>query len=127
MNVEGIDHFVLTVRDIDTTCNFYVRILGMQFVTFASDRKALKFGNQKINLHQGRKEFEPKVLNPTPGSADMCFITTTPLDRVIDFIISFGTELLEQKIVRRTGAMGIIESIYLRDPDGNLIEISNYV
>ncbi len=127
MKIERIDHFVLTVRDLDATCDFYLRVLGMQLVTFGGDRKALKFSNQKINLHQVGKEFEPKALNATPGSADICFITTTPLGQVIDFMILSGIDLLEQKTVSRTGAMGNIESIYLRDPDGNLIEISNYI
>ncbi len=74
MKIERIDHFVLTVRDLDATCDFYSRVLGMQLVTFGGDRKALKFGNQKINLHQAGKEFDPKALNSTPGSADICFI-----------------------------------------------------
>jgi len=99
----------------------------MQVVTFGGDRKALQFGNQKINLHQVGKEFEPKALNATLGPADICLITATPLYQVIDFLILLSIELLEQNIVRRTGAIGIIESIYLCDPDGNLIEISNYV
>lgn len=98
MNVERIDHFVLTVRDIDTTCNFYVRILGMQVVTFASDRKALKFGNQKINLHQVGKEFEPKAFNPTPGSADICFITEILIHQVVDWIKFCGVELVEKPV-----------------------------
>lgn len=127
MQIDRIDHLVLTVRDINSTCEFYSRILGMQVVTFGSDRKALQFGHQKINLHQASKEFEPKALNATPGSADICLITTTSLDRVIDYLISLNIELLEPNAVRRTGAMGIIESIYIRDLDGNLIEISNYL
>ncbi|WP_199192062.1 VOC family protein [Chlorogloea sp. CCALA 695] len=127
IKIERIDHFVLTVCDIDATCNFYSRVLGMQVVTFGGDRKALQFGNQKINLHQVGKEFAPKALNSTPGSADICLVTVTPLYRVIDYLISLNVELLEPKTVRRTGAIGTIESIYIRDPDGNLIEISNYV
>ncbi len=127
IEIERIDHLVLTVRDTDATCNFYARVLGMQVVTFGGDRKALQFGNQKINLHQVGKEFKPKALNATPGSADFCLITVTPLCKVIDYLISLSVELIEPNIVRRTGARGIIESIYLRDPDGNLIELSNYV
>jgi catechol 2,3-dioxygenase-like lactoylglutathione lyase family enzyme len=127
MQISRIDHFVLTVRDIDATCDFYSRILGMQVVTFGGDHKALQFGNQKINLHQVGKEFEPKALNATPGSADFCLITATPLCQVINYLILLNVELLEPFAVSRTGAMGIIESIYIRDPDGNLIEISNYV
>jgi catechol 2,3-dioxygenase-like lactoylglutathione lyase family enzyme len=98
----------------------------MQVVTFGGDRKALQFGNQKINLHQTGKEFEPKALNPTPGSADICFITEIPLHQVIDWLKSCDVELLENP-VQRTGATGRIESIYIRDLDGNLLEIANYV
>ena len=127
IEIERIDHLVLTVCDIDATCDFYSRILGMQIVTFGNDRKALQFGNQKINLHQVGKEFEPKALNATPGSADICLVTATPLYQVIDLLIALSVELLEPNIVRRMGAIGMIESIYIRDPDGNLIEISNYV
>lgn len=124
--IERIDHVVLTVRSIEKTCDFYSRTLGMQVVTFGEGRKALAFGEQKINLHQAGKEFEPKALNPTPGSADLCFITQVPLARVIDHVKACGVEIAEGP-VRRTGARGPIESIYIRDPDSNLIEISNYV
>lgn len=127
MKVERIDHFVLTVRDINTTCEFYSCLLGMQVVTFSNGRKALQFGQQKINLHQVEKEFEPKALKPTPGSADVCFITDIPIKQVINHIKSFGVELIVDEPVKRTGALGYIESIYLRDPDGNLIEIANYI
>lgn len=114
IQIDRIDHLVLTVRDINSTCEFYSRILGMQVVTFGGDRKALQFGHQKINLHQAGKEFEPKALNPTPGSADICLIASTPLNRIIDYLISLNVELLEPNAVRRTGAMGMIESIYPR-------------
>lgn len=127
IQIDRIDHLVLTVRDINATCEFYSRIFGMQVVTFGGDRQALQFGHQKINLHQVSKEFEPKALNPTPGSTDICLITSTPLNRVIDYLISLNVELLEPNTARKTGAIGIIESIYIRDLDGNLIEISNYV
>lgn len=126
MQISRIDHFVLTVRDIEATCDFYARVLGMQIVTFAGDRKALQFGNQKINLHQVEKEFEPKALNPTPGSADICFITEIPLHQVIDWLKFCDIELVE-KPVYRTGAVGRIESIYIRDLEGNLLEIANYI
>lgn len=125
MKVDRIDHFVLTVHDINVTCEFYSRILGMEVVTFGNDRKALQFGHQKLNLHQVG-QFEPKALNPTPGSADFCLITDIPLKQVINHIKSFGCDIAEVP-VNRTGAIGWIESIYLRDPDGNLIEISNYL
>ncbi len=125
MKIDRIDHIVLTVRDIPVTCEFYSRVLGMEVVTFGKGRVALQFGRQKINLHESGKEFEPKALRPTPGSGDLCFITDLPLEQVIARVRACGIEILEGP-VGRTGALGPIESIYLRDPDGNLIEISNY-
>ncbi len=126
MLVDRIDHLVLTVDSIDLTCEFYARLFGMQVVTFGDHRKALKFGEQKINLHQVGQEFEPKALKPTPGSADLCLITQIPLSQVIDYTLSCGVEIVDGP-VKRTGALGIIESIYVRDPDGNLLEIANYI
>ncbi len=126
MNINRIDHIVLTVRDIGRTCEFYSRVLGMEVVTFGDGRTALRFGQQKINLHEAGKEFEPKALHPTPGSGDLCFITDLPLERVINHTRACGAHIIEGP-VRRTGALGPIESIYVRDPDGNLIEISNQV
>ena len=126
MKIERIDHLVLTVRDIAATCDYYSRVLGMQVATFGGDRKALQFGRQKINLHEHGKEFEPKALYPTPGSGDLCFITEVPLPQVVDHVRSCGVQVIEGP-VRRTGAVGPIESIYVRDPDGNLIEVSNYL
>jgi len=126
MKVKRLDHFVLTVRNIETTCNFYARVLGMEVIIFGVDRKALRFGDQKINLHQSGKEFEPKAMAPTPGSGDLCFVTETPLAQAIKHLDDCGIEILEGP-VPRTGATGLIESVYIRDPDGNLIEISNYV
>lgn len=120
-----LDHLVLTVGDIDATCDFYSRVLGMQIVTFGEGRKALQFGQQKINLHQYGAEFEPKSAHPMPGSADLCFITTIPLAEVLSHLHGMGITP-ETDIVERTGAMGKILSIYLRDPDHNLIELSNY-
>jgi catechol 2,3-dioxygenase-like lactoylglutathione lyase family enzyme len=125
MEIKRIDHLVLTVRDVSATCDFYSRVLGMQVVTFGGDRKAIQFGRQKINLHERGKEFEPKALQPTPGSGDLCFISEVPLPQVVDHIRSCGIQIIEGP-VGRTGAVGPIDSIYLRDPDGNLIEISNY-
>ena len=125
MRIDRIDHFVLTVRDIQVTCEFYSRVLGMEVVTFGKGRMALQFGPQKINLHESGKEFEPKALQPTPGAGDLCFVADLPLEEVITHVRSCGVDILEGP-VGRTGALGPIESIYLRDPDGNLIEISNY-
>lgn len=125
MKIDCLDHLVLTVKDINATCNFYTNVMGMDVVTFAGGRKALVFGEQKINLHEHGKEFDPKALYPTPGSADLCFITTVPLSEVARHIQSCGVEIIEGP-VQRTGAVGKIMSIYLRDPDRNLIEVSNY-
>ena len=125
MRIDRLDHLVLTVRDVDATCSFYVRVLGMQIVTFGEARKALAFGRQKINLHQAGREFEPKAALPTPGSADLCLITDVPLDEVIAHLAACGVAVVEGPVMR-TGATGPIRSVYFRDPDGNLIEVSNY-
>lgn len=124
MNIDHLDHLVLTVADLDVTVDFYTRMLGMREVTFGEGRKALSFGAQKINLHQAGKEFEPKAERPTPGSADLCFIVATPLEEVIAHLAAQGVTLLEGP-VRRTGATQPIRSVYVRDPDFNLIELSN--
>ncbi len=125
MQILRLDHLVLTVADIDLTCRFYERVMGMEVVTFAGGRKALAFGQQKINLHPHGREFEPKAQAPTPGSADLCFITDTPLDEVIAHLQACGVPVLEGPVAR-TGAVGPITSVYFRDPDLNLIEVSNY-
>ncbi len=125
MEIARIDHLVLTVRDIQATCAFYARVLGMRVVTFGDGRTALQFGEQKINLHQVGREFEPKALHPTPGSADLCFIAATPLSAVLDHLHACSVPLVEGP-VQRAGATGTMESVYVRDPDGNLIEISRY-
>ena len=124
MQIDHLDHLVLTVQDIQTTCVFYSRVLGMQVVTFADGRKALQFGNQKINLHQKGKEFDPKAQHPSPGSADLCFLTSMPLEHVIAHLQSCNVSLLLGP-VERTGATKSLVSIYFRDPDGNLLELSN--
>lgn len=126
MKVDRIDHVVFTVRDVDRSAEFYSRVLGMQVVTFADDRKALVFGRQKINLHSAGKEREPKALRPTPGSGDLCLITDRNLDDVITHVGVCRVAIVEGP-VRKTGALGPISSIYVRDPDGNLIEVANYV
>jgi catechol 2,3-dioxygenase-like lactoylglutathione lyase family enzyme len=124
MHINSLDHLVLTVRDIEVTCDFYARVLGMEVVIFDQGRKALRFGRQKINLHQAGREFEPKAAKPTPGSGDLCFITDIPLDRVIEHLQTCRVNILEGP-VHRTGATDRLESVYIRDPDDNLIEISN--
>ncbi|EKM94298.1 MAG: VOC family protein [Pseudomonas sp.] len=124
MQIDHLDHLVLTVADIETTVDFYTRVLGMQAVTFGEGRKALVFGQQKINLHQAGREFEPKAERPTPGSADLCFIVATPLAEVVAHLQAQGVAIVEGP-VQRTGATGPIRSVYVRDPDFNLIELSN--
>ena len=123
--VDRIDHLVLTVADIDQTIDFYVRVLGMQPVTFGASRRALRFGGHKLNLHQAGRELEPKSRRPTPGSADVCLVTTTPLARVVAHLRACQVPV-EEGPVARTGATGPITSVYVRDPDGNLIEVSTY-
>lgn len=125
MKVERLDHLVLTVRDVPVTCTFYARVLGMTEITFGAGRKALAFGSQKINLHLYRHEFEPKAASPVPGSADLCFVTATPLVQVIAHLQACDVAILEGPVAR-TGALGPITSVYFRDPDGNLIEVANY-
>ena len=125
MQIDRLDHLVLTVASIAKTSDFYHRVLGMEVVTFGEGRKALSFGSQKINLHAQGKEFEPKAAAPTPGSADICLIASTPLAKVVAHLQSCGVSILEGP-VRRTGATGPITSVYFRDPDSNLIEVSNY-
>ncbi len=124
IEMECLDHLVLTVADVEATCRFYGEVLGMSRVVFGEGRRALQFGRQKINLHQHGHEFEPRAAKPTPGSADLCFITAAPLVEVIARLETLGVELIEGP-VRRTGATGPIQSVYLRDPDGNLLEIAN--
>ena len=125
MQINRLDHLVLTVADIERTVDFYQRVLGMQRIEFAGGRVALQCGVQKINLHQAGKEFEPKAERPIPGSADLCLIADTPLDKAIEHIRHEDVDIIEGP-VERSGAQDRILSVYLRDPDGNLLEISNY-
>jgi len=124
IQIDSLDHLVLTVADIDVTCEFYSTALGMQVIDFEGGRKALRFGDQKINLHQVGREFEPKARYPQAGSGDLCFLTREPVAQLADHLRSCGIELLDGP-VERTGATGPILSIYIRDPDDNLIEIAN--
>ncbi len=126
IKIDRLDHLVLTVKDIDKTVEFYTIVLGMEKEIFKGSRIALKFGNQKINLHKLGNEFEPKAYNVKEGSADLCFIIDSKLSEVKKYLESIGLKI-EEGIVNRTGANGKIESIYLRDPDMNLIELSNYI
>jgi len=125
MQIDRLDHLVLTVKDVKATCDFYSRALGMKIICFGGGRKALLFGSQKLNLHQHGSEFEPKAQHPTPGSADLCFITSIPLPEVANHLAASGVAVLAGP-VRRSGAVGPIISLYFRDPDLNLIEVSNY-
>lgn len=125
MNISRLDHLVLTVASIERSCLFYESVLGMKVVRFGEGRTALHFGNQKINLHESGKEFMPKAAAPTRGSGDLCFITDTAISLVIDHLEALNIPV-EQGPVKRNGAEGAIHSVYIRDPDGNLLELANY-
>ena len=125
MKINAIDHFVLTAASVEATCEFYERVLGMKAVTFAGGRRALEFGSQKINLHQAGQEFEPKARTPGTGSGDFCLISGEPLEEVIRHLEKVGVAI-EVGPVPKTGAAGPMMSVYIRDPDGNLVEISEY-
>ncbi len=124
MKIDALDHLVLTVADIDATIAFYVSVLGMEAVTFGEGRRALAFGSQKINLHPAAAPIRPHARTPQAGSADLCFLTSEPLDEVIAHLQACGVAI-EEGPVPRTGATGPIRSVYCRDPDGNLIEVAN--
>ena len=126
MQITALDHLVLTVKSIDDTVAFYTTVLGMKVETFGEGRLALKYGQQKINLHQTGKEFEPKAKSPLSGSADLCFITETVLEDAMAHVSKQGIKIIEGP-VKRTGATGPILSFYFRDPDENLIEVANYL
>ena len=121
--VASLDHLVLTGADIARTCDFYTRALGMTVVRFGAGRVALQFGRQKINLHQADRTFDPKAAVPTPGSADLCFLLAGSLEDAAAHLAALGIAI-EEGPVERTGATGPILSIYLRDPDGNLVELA---
>jgi catechol 2,3-dioxygenase-like lactoylglutathione lyase family enzyme len=126
IRIDSLDHIVFTVRDPEATIAFYCNVLGMTQETFAGGRIALHFGKQKINLHVAGKEFEPKAEHPMAGSADVCFLTSVPLDEVVETLGTHGVAIV-QGPVAKTGAQGPLRSVYVRDPDLNLIEISNLV
>ena len=122
--ITGIDHFVLTAADIDASIDFYTRVLGMTAETFGAGRRALSFGNQKINLHQAGAEFEPKARTALPGTADFCLLSDVPVAEVARHLAAEGVEVIDGPVAK-TGATGALVSIYFRDPDGNLVEVSN--
>jgi catechol 2,3-dioxygenase-like lactoylglutathione lyase family enzyme len=124
--IARLDHLVLTVASIDDTVRFYTSVLGMTEVTFGDGRRALAFGEQKLNLHQAGREFEPKAARPTPGSADLCFVTNADPATIAAWLRDRGVAV-EQGPVSRTGAVGRITSFYFRDPDGNLVELATYL
>ena len=126
MLIQALDHLVLTVKDVSTTCEFYNRVLGLEVITFGDNRKSLKFGIQKINLHQAGEEFQPCAGSPTTGSADLCFVAETRLESLVEHLGQCDVPV-EEGPVQRTGARGSIVSVYIRDPDENLIELSNYL
>jgi catechol 2,3-dioxygenase-like lactoylglutathione lyase family enzyme len=121
--IDHLDHLVLTTCDEAACVRFYVDVLGMRLETFGEGRKAFRFGSQKINLHVKGREFEPKAHTPVPGALDLCFIASVPLDTVIARLGALGVPIIEGPVMR-TGASSRIRSIYLRDPDLNLIEVS---
>lgn len=129
--IDHLDHLVLTTAKEAECIDFYTRVLGMKLESFIGgtppvERKAFKFGNQKINLHIKGKEFEPKADIPTPGSLDLCFIADRPLELVIKSLAAEGWPIIEGPVIR-TGAIRKINSVYVRDPDQNLIEISEFL
>ena len=126
IQLKRLDHLVLTVADIAATVAFYEAALGMVAEQFAGGRIALRFGEQKINLHEHGHEFEPKAQSVQPGSADLCFVTSTPVAAAKEALEALGIEILEGP-VRKSGALGSIQSVYFRDPDGNLLELANYL
>lgn len=126
MTAYRLDHLVLTVRDVDRTCSFYQDLLGIPAITFGAGRRALQLGSQKINLHPAAAPLQPHAQVPTPGAADLCLLTDTPVEQLQAWLSQQGVCVVLGP-VRRTGATGPLSSIYIRDPDGNLIELSNSV
>ncbi len=124
--IDRLDHLVLTTADEAACIRFYTEILGMTLESFGEGRRAFRFGNQKINLHVKGREFEPKAHLPVPGALDLCFITAIPLDQVVAHLVERGIAIVEGP-VQRTGATSRIRSVYVRDPDLNLIELSELV
>jgi catechol 2,3-dioxygenase-like lactoylglutathione lyase family enzyme len=125
MKLAHLDHLVLTVRDLERSVDFYTSILGMEKSISPQGRISLRYGSQKINLHRAGAEFQPCARHPGSGSADLCFITVQPLAEVVDELKHKNVTIIEGP-VERTGAAGTITSVYVRDPDGNLLELSNY-
>ncbi|MBB5075163.1 VOC family protein [Nonomuraea endophytica] len=125
IRIERLDHLVLTVADVDRTITFYTEVLGMEPVVFGGGRRALRFGPHKINLHAAGHEIDPKAARPTAGSADLCLVSAVPIEEVIAHLGASGVAI-EVGPAPRTGALGEMTSVYFRDPDNNLIEVSTY-
>lgn len=123
--VEDLDHLVLNVADIRATCRFYQRVLGMRPFTFGNGRTALSFGSRKINLYEAGQAYSPQPDKPLPGTAELCFLSRTPVVELLDHLKAENV-IVEEGPVRREGALGPITSVYFRDPDGNMIEVANY-
>ena len=121
--IDHLDHIVLTTAHTEQCIDFYTRVLGMKFERFGEGRMALKFGGQKINLHEKGKEFEPRAALAAPGTLDICFIASLPLEEVIARLAACNVPIIEGPVMK-TGAQGPVRSVYVRDPDGNLVEIS---
>jgi len=126
VKVERLDHLVLTVAKMGATIAFYEKVMGMRTLSFGAGRKAMAFGQSKINLHPAEAPFKPNAACPMPGSADLCFIVSTPIADVVTHLAACGVAI-EDGPGERSGALGPIMSVYFRDPDHNLIEVSNYV
>lgn len=126
IRIDRLDHLVLTVASIEATCEFYSTVLGMEVSRFGEGRTALQFGRQKINLHEVGREFVPRAANASAGSGDLCLVSSVPLEEVVRHLQACRVEVIEGP-VDKTGATGPIRSVYFRDPDGNLIEVSEYV
>lgn len=124
--IDRIDHFVLTVASLDATCDFYECVLGSERVDAEGRPSALRFGDQKINVHQANRTFEPKAARPTPGAGDFCLITRRPLDELIAHLHERDVPI-ELGPIERNGALGAMTSVYFRDPDDNLVEVSRYL
>jgi catechol 2,3-dioxygenase-like lactoylglutathione lyase family enzyme len=125
MKIIGLDHMVLTVGDMERSCDFYRKVLGLEIAIFEGGRRALTFGSQKINLHQAGEEIKPNAPAAQPGTGDLCFVTETPIDEVVETLNTFLVEIVLGPTAQN-GARGPMRSVYFRDPDGNLVEVANY-
>ena len=123
--IDRLDHLVLTVASVDASVEFYTQVLGFVKMTLGGGRTGLSFGSQKINLHPVGSAIEPRAMRPTRGSADLCFVTAAPIERVIAHLSVCGVAIVKGP-ARRTGALGSMTSVYFRDPDGNLVEVASY-